>query len=194
MYISDYDLLLGSQSPRRAQLLADLGFTFSVVSFSCEEIFPRELSGEKVAGYLSALKAETFKDFRPHQILLTADTVVCQKGKILGKPENEAHAFEMLKEIQSESHEVYTGISLRTAEGIQTLQDVARVTFRPMSDQELWFYIKTFRPMDKAGSYGIQEWIGMAGVERIEGSFYTIMGLPTHLVYQLLKPYFKINP
>jgi septum formation protein len=180
-------LLLGSNSPRRKELLQNLGFSFEVVSIDCDEVFPENLAAQNVAGYLSELKANAFRALEKEEVLLTADTVVAIDNNILGKPKNAEEAKEMLKQLSGKTHEVYTGISFKTAEKLLTKTDVAHVAFSKFSEEELNFYIQNYKPFDKAGSYGIQEWIGMAKINKINGSFYTIMGLPTHLAYETLK-------
>ena len=180
-------ILLGSNSPRRKELLQSLGFDFEVVSINCDEIYPENLEVEKIASFLSELKANVFRNLLENEILLTADTVVTFENKVLGKPKNREEAVEMLSHLSGKKHQVYTGISFKTSEKIITKTDVAEVEFTEISNDEMDFYIKKYQPFDKAGSYGIQEWLGMAKISRINGSFYTIMGLPTHLVYETLK-------
>ena len=180
-------ILLGSNSPRRKELLQNLGFDFEVVSINCDEIFPENLEVEKIVSFLSELKANAFRKIEKDEILLTADTVVTFENKVLGKPKDREEAVEMLSHLSGKTHQVYTGISFKTSEKIITKTDVAEVEFSKISNDEIDFYIKNYQPFDKAGSYGIQEWLGMAKISRIKGSFYTIMGLPTHLVYETLK-------
>ena len=180
-------ILLGSNSPRRKELLQSLGFDFEVVSIDCDEVFPENLSVENIAGYLSELKADAYRNLEKNEILLTSDTIVTFEGKVLGKPKNREEAVEMLSHLSGKTHQVYTGVSFKTSEKIITKTDVAEVEFTEISNDEMDFYIKKYQPFDKAGSYGIQEWLGMAKISRINGSFYTIMGLPTHLVYETLK-------
>ena len=180
-------ILLGSNSPRRKELLQNLGFDFEVVSINCDEIFPDNLEVKNIASYLSELKANAYRNLEKNEILLTADTVVTFEGKVLGKPKNREEAVEMLSHLSGKTHQVYTGISFKNTEKIITKTDVADVEFSKITDEEIAFYIKNYQPFDKAGSYGIQEWLGMAKISRINGSFYTIMGLPTHLVYETLK-------
>ena len=180
-------ILLGSNSPRRKELLQSLGFDFEVVSINCDEIFPENLEVKNIASYLSELKANAYRNLEKNEILLTADTVVTFEGKVLGKPKNREEAIEMLSHLSGKTHQVYTGISFKNTEKIITKTDVADVEFSKITDEEIAFYIKNYQPFDKAGSYGIQEWLGMAKISRINGSFYTIMGLPTHLVYETLK-------
>lgn len=176
-------ILLASQSPRRRELLEQLGFDFETVSVECDEVFPAATPPEKVAAYLAELKAGFYTQLRPNEVLLTADTVVVLNGEILGKPGDALHAREMLMKLSGKTHQVYTAVTLKTAQKCVTLSDVAHVTFAEISEKECAFYIEEFRPFDKAGAYGIQDWLGMAKVARIDGSFYTVMGLPTHLVY-----------
>lgn len=180
-------LLLASQSPRRKELLSNLGFTFEVVKIDCEEIVPEHIPVEDSAAYLSELKANAFRCLKEGEVLLTADTVVAIDNKFLGKPTDEEDAATMLKLLSGKTHQVYTGITIKTSEKIITETDVAEVEFDELTDQEIEYYIQQYQPFDKAGSYGIQEWLGMAKIKKLNGSFYTIMGLPTHLVYKILK-------
>jgi septum formation protein len=180
-------LLLASQSPRRKELLSSLGFEFEVVSIDCEEILPESIKIEEAAAYLSDLKSSAFRSLQADEVLLTADTVVAIGNQILGKPKDEADAFRMLQSLSGTTHQVYTGITIKTADQSITETDVAEVTLNELTDEEIRFYIQHYNPFDKAGSYGIQEWLGMAKITSLTGSFYTIMGLPTHLVYKILK-------
>jgi septum formation protein len=180
-------LLLASQSPRRKELLSSLGFAFEVVKIDCEEIVPEHIKVGESAAYLSELKADAFRKLKEDEVLLTADTVVAIDNQFLGKPQNEDDAKNMLKLLSGKTHQVYTGITIKTLEKTITETDVADVEFDEITDDEIEFYIKNYNPFDKAGSYGIQEWLGMAKIKKMNGSFYTIMGLPTHLVYKILK-------
>lgn len=180
-------LLLASQSPRRKELLSSLGFEFDVVKIDCEEILPENIKIEEAAAYLSELKADAFRDLSADEVLLTADTVVAIDDQILGKPKDEADAQNMLRNLSGRTHQVYTGITIKTADKIITETDVADVTLDEISDEEIQYYIQNYKPFDKAGSYGIQEWLGMAKITKLTGSFYTIMGLPTHIIYKILK-------
>ncbi len=183
-------LILASNSPRRKQLLHDAGFAFTVEVLPTDESYPAELPAEEIAGYISREKAEQFRNNRPGSLVLTADTVVIADHHILGKPTDHADAFRMIQMLSGRSHKVVTAVSLLSDAEIQTAADIAEVYFRKLEDWEINHYIEQYKPFDKAGSYGIQEWIGMIGIEKIEGSFYTIMGLPVQVVYQLLKPHF----
>ncbi len=180
-------ILLASQSPRRKELLSSLGFDFEVVKIDCEEILPENIEIEKAAAYLSELKADAFRKLEADEVLITADTVVAIDDQILGKPKDEADAKNMMQKLSGKTHQVFTGISIKTLDKIITETDVANVDFEEISDEEIDFYLKNYKPFDKAGSYGIQEWLGMAKIKKMNGSFYTIMGLPTHLVYKILK-------
>lgn len=179
-------LLLASNSPRRKELLQSLGYDFDVVSINCDETYPDYLKPSEIAGFLSLLKADSYSKLSKNEILLTADTVVVLENEVLGKPRNESEAKEMLRKLSGKTHRVYTGITLKTLERTITETDVADVIFEDISEDEIDFYISKFKPLDKAGSYGIQEWLGMAKIKKIDGNFYTIMGLPTHLLYKML--------
>lgn len=180
-------ILLASNSPRRKELLQQLGFSFEVISVHCEEVYPPETPASEVANYLSKLKAEAYTEVKENEILLTADTVVTLDNIVLGKPKNKQEAIEMLQCLSNKSHNVYTSVTLKTTSKSITVSDKAEVFLSNISPQEIEDYIDHFKPFDKAGSYGIQEWLGMAKITEIRGSFYTIMGLPTHLVYEKLK-------
>ncbi|MFP3592087.1 Maf family protein [Chryseobacterium sp. SIMBA_038] len=180
-------LLLASQSPRRKELLSSLGFDFEVVKIDCEEILPENIEIGEAAAYLSELKANAFRNLVDDEVLLTSDTVVAIDNQILGKPKDEADAKKMLQQLSRTTHQVYTGITIKTIDKTITETDVADVELDEISDEEIDFYIKNYKPFDKAGSYGIQEWLGMAKIKKLSGSYYTIMGLPTHLVYKILK-------
>jgi septum formation protein len=182
-------ILLASNSPRRKELLQNLGFDFQVVSIECDEIYPENLAVEKIAEYLSELKANSFRNLEKDEVLITADTIVSLENEILGKPKNEEDAKEMLRKLSGNTHEVYTVFTVKSIEKCISKTDVATVKFDKISEVEIEYYIKNYKPFDKAGSYGVQEWLGMAKIEKIEGSYYTIMGLPTHLVYSVLKDF-----
>ncbi|MBE9464569.1 Maf family nucleotide pyrophosphatase [Dyadobacter subterraneus] len=182
-------LILASNSPRRKQLLQETGFDFEVEVLPTDESFPDNIPTHEVAGYISSQKAEVFRNLHPEKIILTADTVVIVGETILNKPQDIPDAVRMLKMLSGNTHEVTTAVSLLADDHVYTISDTALVTFRTLEDTEINYYIEHYKPFDKAGAYGVQEWIGMVGINRIEGSFYTIMGLPVHVVYQLLKPF-----
>ncbi|WP_159466851.1 Maf family nucleotide pyrophosphatase [Dyadobacter sp. 3J3] len=182
-------LILASNSPRRKQLLQETGFKFEVEVLPTDESFPENIPTHEVAGYISSYKAEVFRNLHPEKIILTADTVVIVGETILNKPKDMADAVRMLKMLSGNTHEVTTAVSLLADDHVYTISDTALVSFRTLEETEINYYIEHYKPFDKAGAYGVQEWIGMVGINRIEGSFYTIMGLPVHVVYQLLKPF-----
>ena len=187
--LKNYHLILASASPRRRELLADCDLDFVLAEkFECEECYPADLEAEKVAEYLSQLKSNAY----PHplcegDILLTADTVVILGDKILGKPHSEAEAVEMISSLSGATHKVVTGVTLRTPSQTISFSTESLVSLRELEAEEVNYYVEKYRPMDKAGAYGIQEWIGYIGIEGIEGSFYNVMGLPTQRLYQALK-------
>ena len=183
--LKDFRLILASQSPRRQQLLADAGLKYVLAPrFECDEVFPDDMPADEVAGYLSRLKSEAYPEvLGDKDILLTADTVVVVDNDILGKPASREEAIEMIGRLSGRRHKVITGVTLRKATAAKTFSVSSDVVFRALSCEEIEYYVDEYRPMDKAGAYGIQEWIGYVGIERIEGSFYNVMGLPVQRVY-----------
>lgn len=186
-------LLLASQSPRRRELMTGCGIPFEPASrYACEERYPASLAAEEVPAYLSQLKSEAYPaSLAPNDILLTADTVVLHDGEVLGKPRDRADAIAMLRRLSGCRHTVVTGVTLRTAGRRRTFSARSDVWFRPLTDEEIAYYVDTFHPFDKAGSYGIQEWIGYAAIERIDGSFYNVMGLPVQRLYVELERFLQ---
>jgi septum formation protein len=181
-------IILGSNSPRRQELLRGLELDFEVRVHPIEEAIPADLPAQYAAAYLSKLKADSFPgELQENEILITADTVVIDRGKVLGKPSNELEAFEMLKSLSGSTHTVMTAVTIKDRKFSITIEDEAEVTFRFLDEEEVWHYLKKYQPFDKAGSYGIQEWIGFIGVSSITGSYFTVMGFPLHLVYTQLK-------
>lgn len=183
-------LILGSASPRRKSLLEGLNVPFEVRALETEEDYPDNLPVDQIAAYLAKKKAEAFLGhLQENEIVLTADTCVIVDDMELGKPANQIEALGMLSLLSGRVHEVHTAVTLASREKLITLNDRVLVHFNDLSYAEMLHYIKNYMPLDKAGAYGIQEWIGFIGVEKIEGSFYTVMGLPLHLVYKLLKEF-----
>ena len=181
-------IILGSNSPRRQELLRGLELDFEVRVHPIEEAIPTDLPAQYAAAYLSKLKADAFLgELQENELLITADTVVIDRGKVMGKPADEQEAFEMLKSLSGATHTVMTAVTLKDRKTSITLEDEAEVTFRFLDEEEVWHYLKNYQPFDKAGSYGIQEWIGFVGVSSITGSYFTVMGFPLHLVYAQLK-------
>lgn len=186
--LNDKRIILASNSPRRKELLKALGVDFEVKVYPVDETVPSDLPAEYAAAYLSKLKADSFPiPLEENEILITADTIVILKGRILGKPNSELEAFEMIKSLSGTTHTVMTAVTFKDSKRQITVEDEAKVSFRFMEEDEIWYYIRNFKPFDKAGAYGIQEWVGFVGVTGIEGSYFTVMGFPQHLVYQQLK-------
>jgi len=183
--LKNYNIILASSSPRRQQFLRDLGLQFTVRSLDVEEVYPKYLHGNEITGYLAELKANAFEDeLNDQDVLITADTIVRFSGKILGKPKDATEAKNMLKELSGEHHEVITSICIKTTKTTKIINDTTIVYFEKLSDEEIDYYINNFKPFDKAGSYGIQEYIGYIGVRKIEGNYSTVMGFPVHKFYK----------
>ena len=189
--LKNYRLILASQSPRRRQLLSDAGLEFTLADrFECDETFPQNMPAEDVAEYLSRLKSDAYPEpLAEGDILLTADTVVIADNRVLGKPSDRAEAIEMISLLSGCDHEVITGCTLRTATRQRSFSVRSKVHFRALDREEIEYYVDCYRPFDKAGAYGIQEWIGYVGIEGIEGSFYNVMGLPVQRLYSILKEF-----
>jgi len=180
-------LILGSQSPRRKDLLASLDLDFKVITKNIDETYPNGLSNKEIAEYLANIKSTVFKP-KSNEIIITADTIVCVGNEILGKPSTKTEARQMLKKLSAKAHEVITGVSIKSTNNEYTFSDTTSVHFAKLTYDEIDYYIDTYKPYDKAGSYGIQEWIGQIGITKIEGSYFNVMGLPVHRVYiELLK-------
>jgi len=182
-----YPLILGSNSPRRQQILRELGVEFTIRTIDLTEEFPGSIPVDQVAGYLAKKKAEAFEAIGPDTLLLTADTVVACDARILGKPGNEQEAAIMLETLSGRSHQVYTGTCLRLNENFHLLTDRTAVSFRKLTREEIDYYVHHYMPLDKAGAYGIQEWIGMIGIDRINGSYYNVVGLPVARIYGMFQ-------
>ena len=189
MFPLKYPLVLASGSPRRRQLLADAGFAFTIETRPTDELFPADMPVDEVAEFLACQKAAEFAADLGQRIILCADTVVILDNQILNKPTDAADAHRMLRSLSGRAHRVRTGVCLLTPEGMSSFTDEATVHFAELTDEEIAYYIRVCKPFDKAGAYGAQDFIGLVGVHRLEGSFYTVMGLPTHLVYRALLPY-----
>jgi len=184
-----FPLILASNSPRRREILGQAGFAFSVVASDVDESFPVDMPLSEVPVFLSEKKARVLADINPQAIILAADTVVILDDVILNKPADKSEAREMLQLLSGKTHEVVTGITLITPNETVSIADSAMVSFRSLADWEVDWYVKGGFGLDKAGAYGVQDFIGMAGIEKINGSFYTVMGLPIFHVFNLLKPY-----
>lgn len=186
-----YKILLASKSPRRREILNLLKLQFSVVTLEgIDERYPMNLEPENVSEYISKKKADAFmKMIRANEMIITADTVVICDRKILGKPKNEKEAMEMLRVLSGKTHKVTTGVTVATIDKRISFSSETLVTFAELTDEEIRYYVDTFHPFDKAGAYGIQEWIGAVAVSEINGSFYNVMGLPVHRLHQVLKQF-----
>ena len=187
--LNKYSIILGSASPRRRQLLADLGIDFQVVRLNgIEEVYPESLNVDEIPVFLSQLKANAFH-LAPSQLLITADTIVVAEGNPLGKPANYSEAVGMLEMLSGKKHKVITGVTVRSTLQSSSFSATTIVDVAPLSHDEIKYYIERYKPYDKAGAYGIQEWIGCIGIRGIEGSFYNVMGLPLHRLYCELKKF-----
>ena len=181
-------IVLASQSPRRRELVAMMGLQVECMSRDLDESWPREIEGQEVATFVAQLKAQAYQEcLGPGDILITGDTVVVLHGRVLEKPENESHARRMLRELSGQTHTVASAVAVTTLEsGTRCALDLCHVTFAELTDAFIHDYVATGSPMDKAGAYGVQDVMGLVGVTRLEGSFYTVMGLPTHKLHELL--------
>jgi septum formation protein len=179
-------IILASKSPRRQELLQLMGIDFKVVLRDVDESYPAGLSPSDIAVYIAEKKAKAFDEVIDNEIVITADTIVSLEGKILGKPDNEAHAFEILSDLSGKRHEVITAVSLLKNHKLTSFYEVSEVFFKELSAEQIKYYVSTYSPMDKAGAYGIQEWIGLVAVEKINGSYSNIVGLPTQRLYEEL--------
>ena len=185
--IRNKKVILASQSPRRQQLLSQIGFSFEIRTKPVEEIYPDDLTGVQISEYLVRLKADAFNLIDSDEIILTADTIVWHENKALGKPNDADEARKMLQSLSGKSHEVITSVGIKTNQNLHVFSDVTQVFFRDLSLQEINHYIKHYQPFDKAGAYGIQEWIGAIGIKKIIGSYNNVVGLPTEKLYHELK-------
>lgn len=180
-------IILASKSPRRQELLTLMNIPFKIALKDVDETYPEELSPAQIAVYIAEKKARAFDEsLTGDEVVLTADTIVCVDSLILGKPEDEAHAFEMLSLLSGRKHEVYTGVALMNKSGLHSFYEATDVYFRNLSPEQIKYYIETYKPLDRAGSYGIQDWIGLIGIERITGSYTNVVGLPTERLYREL--------
>lgn len=184
-----YPLILASNSPRRQELLKSAGLDFTVEVRAVDEVIPANLAPADTAAFLARLKSEAYDDLVNKAILVTADTTVIQDGKVLGKPKNREEAKHILTQLSGQTHKVITGVCIRHGSSRDVFSASTQVYFDTLTEDEIAFYIDHYHPYDKAGGYGIQEWIGHIGVNKIEGSYYNVMGLPIQQLYQRLKQY-----
>lgn len=182
--LKDYNLILASQSPRRQEMLKELGVEFEIRTKEVDEIYPEGLKAEEIPVYLSELKAKAFlADLKSNDLVITADTIVCVDDWILGKPVDREDAVKMLTALSGRSHEVISGVSLSSQSKKVSFSTTTKVHFKSLSDEEIDYYIDNYKPFDKAGAYGIQEWIGFIGIDGIEGSYFNVVGLPIQRLY-----------
>jgi septum formation protein len=179
-------IVLASGSPRRLQFFKDLDLDFEIRLKEIEEIFPPHLQSYEITNYLAKLKADAFTDLAENELLITSDTLVWLENEALGKPVDEADAVKMLQKLAGKTHQVVTSVCFKTQNSTEIIHDITQVTFTDLSLEAIEYYIHNYKPLDKAGSYGIQDWIGLVGISKIEGSYTNVVGLPTEKVYHYL--------
>jgi septum formation protein len=184
--LNNYNVILASGSQRRQQFFRDLDIDFSIQLKEIEEIYPENLKGVAITDYLSNLKSDAFSTLNDKDLLITSDTIVWLEDKALGKPKDAKEAFTMLRAMSGKKHEVITSVCIKSISFRKIVNDITSVTFKELSDDEIQYYINNYKPFDKAGAYGIQEWIGFIGIEKIEGSYFNVVGLPVHKLYKEL--------
>jgi septum formation protein len=188
MFTLSHNLILGSKSPRRQELIKGMGFEYEIRTLDTDESYPSTLLGTEVAGYLATQKADALMtSLLENELLLTSDTVVIVEGEVLGKPADKDEAIAMLSKLSGKTHQVITGIHLATTKQRHTFSVTTEVVFHSLQAQEIEYYVQYYKPFDKAGSYGIQEWIGYVSIEKMNGSYYNVMGLPTAELWQQLR-------
>ena len=190
--LKNYKIILASGSPRRQQFFKDLDLDFEIRLKEIEEIYPPNLIEEDITDYLAVLKSDAFEgELQENDLLITSDTIVWHEKKALGKPKDYQDAFLMLQSLSNKTHKVITSVCFKTKNDLKVISETTKVTFHPLSDAEIKYYLDHYKPFDKAGSYGIQEWIGFIGVAKIDGSYPNVMGLPVDKVYQYLSSFTK---
>lgn len=189
-WFPNYSFILASKSPRRQQLLQSLGINFEVKIKDIKEEYPDNLKKEQIPVYLAELKAKAFQsELKENELLITADTIVCLQDKVLGKPVDYSDAYNMISCLSGKEHQVITGVSLTSSAKVKSFYSLTSVLFNQLTEEEINYYITEFQPFDKAGAYGIQEWIGTIGIQHIEGSFYNVMGLPIQKLYEEIQKF-----
>jgi len=185
--LANYSIILASGSPRRQQFFKDLDLDFEIRLKEIEEIYPPELKAGEITNYLAELKANAFEGkLNDNEILITSDTIVWYNDKALGKPRDKDDAFAILKSLSNATHEVITSVCFKTKNKTELISEITKVTFNPLTDTVIDYYLEHYKPFDKAGAYGIQEWIGFIGVAKVEGSYTNVMGMPTDKVFEYL--------
>jgi len=184
-HLKEYKIILASGSPRRQQFFKDMHLDFEIRLKDVEEIYPDHLKASEITDFLAILKANAFQEeLQPNDILVTSDTIVWHNGKALGKPKDYDDAFHILKTLSNSTHEVFTSVCIKNNDKIDIINETTKVTFSTLSDEAIAYYLENFKPYDKAGAYGIQEWIGLIGISKIEGSYSNVVGLPVQKVYE----------
>ena len=192
--LNKINIILASGSPRRQQFFKEMDLHYTIHLKEIEEIYPKHLQAEEITNFLAELKANAFEnDLKENDILVTSDTIVWLKGKALGKPKDYNDAFKMLQELSNQTHEVITSVCLKSLDKTEVFHCVTKVTFSDLSDEAIRYYLDNYKPFDKAGSYGIQDWIGLIGISKIEGSYTNVVGLPTEILFQKLMNYAETN-
>ena len=188
--LNKINIILASGSPRRQQFFKEMDLHYTIRLKEIEEIYPEHLQAEEITNFLAELKANAFEnELKENDVLVTSDTIVWLKGKALGKPKNYEDAFEMLQQLANQTHEVITSVCLKSIDKTEVFHCVTKVTFSNLSDEAIKYYLDSYQPFDKAGSYGIQDWIGLIGISKIEGSYTNVVGLPTEMLFQKLMNY-----
>lgn len=184
--LKNYNIILASGSPRRQQFFKDLDIDFTIEVREIEETYPGQLERSEITDFLAQLKASVFRDLSENDVIITSDTIVWKDGKAIGKPSDMEDAVQMLKNLSGAMHEVITSVCFTGKNFQKTISDTTKVWFKELTDAEIFYYLTNYQPFDKAGSYGVQEWIGYIAIEKLEGSYFNVMGLPTRLVYKTL--------
>ncbi|WP_299060791.1 Maf family nucleotide pyrophosphatase [uncultured Polaribacter sp.] len=184
--LKDYNVILASKSPRRQKFFKDLDIDFTTQLKEVEEIYPQKLKGIEITDFLADLKSKAFTNLKEKDLLITSDTIVWLNNVALGKPKDAADAFKMLSSLSGKKHEVITSISIKGKDFQKIINDITTVSFKDLSVDEINYYIKNYKPFDKAGAYGIQEWIGFIAIDHLEGSYFNVVGLPVHKLYNEL--------
>jgi len=185
--LKSFNIILASASPRRHAFFKTMDLDFEIRLKPVDEIYSKDLKGHEITNYLAKLKAEPFiENLKSNDILITSDTIVWLDGKAIEKPKNKDDAFRMIKSLSDTTHKVVTSICFTLKSKQKIVNTITKVTFKALTDDEIWYYVNTYKPLDKAGAYGIQEWIGAIGITSIEGSYNNVVGLPTHLLYETL--------
>jgi len=192
--LNKINIILASGSPRRQQFFNEMDLHYTIRLKEIEEIYPEHLQAEEITNFLAELKASAFEnELEENDVLVTSDTIVWLNGKALGKPKDYEDAFKMLQQLANQTHEVITSVCLKSIDKTDFFHCVTKVTFANLSDEAITYYLNNYKPFDKAGSYGIQDWIGLVGISKIEGSYTNVVGLPTEMLFQKLMNYAKIN-